>query len=313
MLSGVQITCFAGSYAVALLGELVRLRRPGWLSTAVVIAAVGAGFAAHSAFLYHHAVHAIGAPLSSDRDWFLLAAWLLVLAYAYLTWYRPRVAFGVFLLPLALALIAAGALGASPEPYTRESAGRIWGMIHGTSLVASIFAVTLGFAAGLMYLGQARRLKRKGAPREVVRLPSLEWLERANGHSIVLAAVMMLVGVVSGGVLSRAAAVGATGGLPWHDPLVLSTLVMLAWLVLAVVLGSLWRRAARGRRVALLTLASFLFLAVSLGTALLFGSRHGLPRQGGAIGPSPPSAPTNPPASAEVGPKRATAPAAPLP
>ncbi len=66
-----------------------------------------AGLVAHTAFLYYRAVNAAGAPLSSERDWFLVAAWVLVVVYLYLAVLHPKVPFGLFLLPLALGLIGA--------------------------------------------------------------------------------------------------------------------------------------------------------------------------------------------------------------
>ena len=74
-----------------------------------------------------------GSPLSSEMDWYLLAAWLLVAVYLYLAYYHPKTPFGLFLLPLALGLIGVGAALADREPFAREPASRVWGIIHGTS------------------------------------------------------------------------------------------------------------------------------------------------------------------------------------
>ena len=68
-----------------------------------------------------------GAPLGSERDWYLMAAWVLVAIYLYLMYYRPRTAFGLFLLPLALALIATGRFVAKDEPLALGPAAQTWG------------------------------------------------------------------------------------------------------------------------------------------------------------------------------------------
>ena len=59
-------------------------------------------------------------------------------------------------------------------------------------------AVLLGFAAGVIYLGQGWRLQRKHGPLRGLRLPSLEWLQQANSHAILLAVLMLGIGIVSG-------------------------------------------------------------------------------------------------------------------
>ena len=43
-----------------------------------MLAWAGAGLFAHTVFLYYRAAHTTGVPLSSWRDWYLLAAWTLM-------------------------------------------------------------------------------------------------------------------------------------------------------------------------------------------------------------------------------------------
>ena len=50
---------------------------------------------------------------------------------------------------------------------------------------------------------------------------------------------------------------------------------MLAWLVVAAVFGGLYKPARHGRKVAYLTVASFGFLMLALGTLLLVDTGHG--------------------------------------
>ena len=85
---------------------------------------------------------------------------------------------------------------------------------------------------------------------------------------------MLGVGVLSGMVLNLINVRDEAGRLPWNDPVVLSTWLMFFWLLAAVVLGALYRPARQGRKVAYLTLASFVFLAIMLAAGLLMHSRH---------------------------------------
>jgi ABC-type uncharacterized transport system permease subunit len=271
MLSGVQIICFAASYSIVLALEISRLAFRSGVRGAVMLFFAGAGWIAHTAFLYYR----FSSVLSSSQDWYLLAAWVLVLIYLYLTWFHPRQHFGVFLLPLVLGLIATATWLADPRPLAREPVSEVWGIIHAVSILLATVSVLVGFAAGVMYLNQARRLKGKRTFLPL-RLPSLEWLERTSGRAVVVSTLMMGAGLASGILLN----VGRRDpALPWNDPLVLATLGMFAWLLAASTLGTVYRPARRGRKVAYLTLASFVFLAIALGMGLFLRTEHGRRRE----------------------------------
>ncbi|HIQ22487.1 MAG TPA: hypothetical protein EYH34_14785 [Planctomycetes bacterium] len=274
MLSGVSIICFAGSYILTLALELTRILFRSGIRGALMLICAGAGLFAHTVFLVNRAVAEPGAPLSSKQDWYLVAAWVLVVMYLYLVSYHPRTAFGVFILPLVLGLVAIGAFWADTEPFPREPAARIWSMIHGMSLLMATVAVLVGFVAGLMYLGQARRLKRKLPPRPGLRLPSLEWLQRANSRAIVTAVLFLAIGILSGVVLNLIHSGAAGGTVPLTDPLVLSTVLMFAWLVACVIILAFYKPAREGHRVAYLTVASFLFLVIALAVGLSTETHH---------------------------------------
>ena len=162
---------------------------------AIMLGFAAAGLFAHSIYLYHRALLSPDAPLSSMRDWYLVAAWLLVVVYLYLIYYHPRAAFGLFLLPLVLVLIGAAAWFADDQPFVREKATQFWGLIHAGSILLAVVAVLVGFAAAMMYLHQASRLKRKLPPLRGFWLPSLEWLQRTNSRAVVIAPIMLGIGL----------------------------------------------------------------------------------------------------------------------
>jgi len=293
MLSGVGIICFAASYTVALLLEVSRLLFRSGVRGAVMLGFAGAGLLAHSAFLYYQAAGAVGAPLSSQRDWYLVAAWVLVVVYLYLVYYHPHTAFGLLLLPLVLGLVAAATFFADDQPYARQPASTVWSIIHSASILLGVVSVLIGFTAGLMYLWQARRLKLKLPPGRGLRLPSLEWLQRTNSRAIVVSLLMLAVGMASGIILNLIKHRSRADTLPWHDPLVLGAVLMFAWLLIAVLVGALYKPARAGRKVAYLTLLSFVFLLIVLGLGLLLDTQHrGRPQQ--STLPPGPSAPGGP-------------------
>jgi len=274
MLSGVGVICFAASYAVALVLEISRLLFRSGMRGAVMLGFAAAGLVAHTAYLYYQAVKTPGAPLGSEQDWYMVAAWVLVVVYLYLLFYHPRTSFGLFLLPLVLVLIGVGKFFAKEE-YTRGPASKAWGIIHGASIMLAAVAVLVGFVAGLMYLSQSRRLKHKLPPPRRLRLPSLEWLQRANSRAVVIAVLMLTMGVAAGSILNLMRADSTTGRLPWHDPVVLSTTIMLAWLLFALAAGALYKPARTGRKVAYFTIVSFVVLVIALGVMQFLNTQHG--------------------------------------
>jgi ABC-type uncharacterized transport system permease subunit len=274
MLSNISILCFAASYAVALALEIASLKvriagRRGWL-----LAIVCAGLVAHTLYLWHRAGEMQAAPLASPAEWLLLASWVLAIVYLAATLYVPRASAGLFLVPLALGLIAASLL-ASAEPFAPERANRFWGDVHGSVLLLGTVSVCVGFTAGLMYLLQSYWLKRRRPAPAELRLPSLEWLERINTGALAVSTVLVGIGFASGLVLSQLRHRDEASYMLWADPVVWSLAAMFAWLVAAELFRFAYPAARRGRKVAYLTLASFGFLMIVLASLVMLDSVHG--------------------------------------
>ncbi len=271
MLSGVSIMCFTASYAVALALEVTRFFFRSSVRGMVMIGFAAAGLFAHTVFLWNRAVHATGAPLSSQQDWYLISAWIFMAGYLYVTCWQRKTSMGLFVLPVVFSLIGAAAWFADPRPFDIEPAIEIWGMAHGVSILLSTVVVLVGFLSGLMYLFQAYLLKHKVIASGFFRLPSLEWLQLMNRRAMLVAAPLMGVGVLAGVVLNF---IHQPHQLPWKDPLSLITLIAFAWLVGAGLVSSLYQPMRHSRKVAYLTLLSFLVLAAMLGVGLFAGTQH---------------------------------------
>ena len=284
MLTGISLTCFAASYAVSFVAEVTRLFFRAPVRLLVIVGFAAGGLLAHSLFLINQArtESAAGlnaAPLSSWFDWCLLAAWLLAVVYLVLLLRRSDNAVGVFLLPLVLALIGVSWLLRDEPSFPRDEAIGYWRWIHGIALLLGTVAVTFGFAAGLMYLAQSYRLKHKLPPRPGFKLPSLEWLQRCNQVLMLTSTLFLVVGLLAGIIMNA----GQQGGtVSWTGPVVLSSSVLCAWLIAASLFEAFYKPARQGRKVAYLTLASFIFLALALGF-VLFGD-HASPKPAGAAG-----------------------------
>ncbi len=277
MLSGISIVCFAASYAIAFVLEVVRLRRRSswvYVSLAVVTAA---GVLAHTLYLVNTRIGGSALPIST-ADWLVWAAWVLAIVYFTTIFYLPRTPTGLALLPIVLGLILSSKF-ASTVPMATEQSFKVLGTFHGLALLFGTVTVSVGFLAGLMYLLQSYALKNTRSPANRLRLPSLEWLERVNSRSLGLSAVLIALGFASGLVLTIATHRGDVRYVLWTDPVVLSLAVMLVWLVGAEVFRLVYPAARRGRKVAYLTLASFVFLVIALASFTLLDTVHATSRK----------------------------------
>ena len=274
MLSGIHVFCFFATCAIVVLGlEISRLffRMPVRLVVMLGIAAVG--FIAQTLYLGHRAWTAT-LPLSTWHDWFLVAAWILMAAYLGWTFSRPQTMVGVFLLPVVIGLMLVAAVAPRAALFHRDHAQLAWGIAHGLMLLLGTVTVSLGFVAGIMYLVQCWRLKHHVSPQAGLKLPSLEWLQAVNKQSLIFSSFFIALGLVAGIVLNTIKARGQGAALPWSDSVVISSAILLVWLLIATAFEWLYKPAQQGRKVAYLTVASFVFLAFVMAMLVAGGSKH---------------------------------------
>lgn len=276
---GVQVFCFAASYTVTLALEVTRLFFRASMRMVVATGFATAGLLAHTLYLFSEARRASGTegepPLSSWHHWCLLAAWVLVATYLAMAVTRPRNALGLFILPLVFVLIGvAWWFPSLRSPFPRTQAFHYWSIVHGVALLLGTVVVMLGFVAGLMYLVQSYRLKHKLAPRQGLQLPSLEWLQRMNEDSFVLSSCLLAAGLVSGVVMNMIRHAQDAPALPWTDPVMWTSGALFLWLVAASVFNLVYKPARQGRKVAYLTVASFIFLGFALGVVWFAPNDH---------------------------------------
>jgi ABC-type transport system involved in cytochrome c biogenesis permease subunit len=259
----VTLFCFAASYASALILDVLHQK---WARPALRLLAVGFGAAGLLAHTIYLAVQR--PPLAWQFGWMLFLAWILAIVYLYRAVHYPRLAWGIFMLPLVLGLVVLAAAFGQPLEETESVPAslslqddRFWGIIHAGFLLCAAVGMCVGFLASLMYLFQARRLRAKVPPGQGLRLLSLERLEEMNRRAITLAFPLLTVGMLLGAALMSRVA----GSLAWTDPRVISTGVL--WVVFAVLLQLRYGRHLRGRQVALGTIAAFALLIVCLALA----------------------------------------------
>ncbi len=269
MIGHITIICFASSYLTAFGLEITRMFFRSGVRGAAMLGFAGVGLLMHTLFLVNWWISEGQAPLSSEFDWCLVAAWILVVIYFILVFYHPRNPIGLFCLPLILGFIAVAWFWASQEPFPKAQGTRWWQVAHGGSLLLGTVAVTVGFVSGLMYLLQAYRLKHKLPPRRGFELPSLEWLSQVSERAIVFSVILLLCGFGSGLMLSKL----AHNAVSWSDPVVWSSSLLAAWMAVVAVFNFAYKASRQGRKVAYLTIATFVFLVWTL-ASLLVGHDH---------------------------------------
>jgi ABC-type transport system involved in cytochrome c biogenesis permease subunit len=196
----------------------------------------------------------------------LLLAWVLALFYLWGTVHHAKQAWAVFVLPVVILLVGLSLLLVTASPDATRftvpewtAADRYWGAAHGMLILLASVGVSVGFLASVMYLIQARRLRRKVAPDSVVPMLSLERLEAMNRRALNWSFPMLTAGLLLGSVLLPQA---YSFGDNWLSLKVLSTAGL--WLVFLVLLYLRYGAHVPARRLALLSIVAFGLLLVAL-------------------------------------------------
>src|SRR3954463_1169598 len=104
-----SVLCFAGTYALALLSELARFVVRGAARWYLTVGLTALGWAVQTAYLANLARAQHKVPVTTPFESVMVLSWIVALIGLYLMVHSPRrVAVGVFVLPLVLALVVAG-------------------------------------------------------------------------------------------------------------------------------------------------------------------------------------------------------------
>lgn len=261
----ISVVCFAASYAVALVAELLRLLKPeGKALRWLVIGCTGAGLLAHTLYLAARWTPSVGEGRS-----LLWLAWIVAFLGLYGALHYRRVAWVVFVLPVVLALIglASGLPGTQGLPEDIRPSDRWLITAHIALLVLGGVGVCVSFVASVMYLVQSWRLRHKQALGDGLRLLSLERLERMIRHGVAWAFPLWTAGVLMGAIL-----LWQRREWTWFDPKVLSGAFLVV--VFVLLLDLRYRQHERGRRFAWGAILAFVLLLVALSIDTFAPSWH---------------------------------------
>lgn len=203
-------------------------------------------------------------PLASSSGSLLFLALILAIFSLYGSLHHPRLAWGLFVLPLVVGLVILATLSPPPQQESGTAwawlQGRtFWGAVHGILVLLAAVGVCIGFLASLMYFVQLYRLRSKMAPGAGMKLMSLERLETMNRRAILWAFPLLTAGLLVGVAMQIQSGDFLQG---WSSPKIASALGL--WFVFAVLLYLRYGVNARGRQVALLTMVAFVVLMMVL-------------------------------------------------
>jgi ABC-type transport system involved in cytochrome c biogenesis permease subunit len=260
-LERVTVFCFAASYAVALTLEVWHLLRPRPILRYLSIGFGAAGLLAQAIYVMVQPL-----PLIAPAGSLYFLGLILAVFYLYGSVHHHRLAWGLFVLPLVLGLVALARFAPPPEHpeslatwWSLLRGERFWGTIHGVLLLLAAVGISVGFVASLMYFVQSYRLRAKLAPAAGMKMLSLERIEDMNRRAILWAFPLLTAGMLVGMAL-----LVQQGSIlfAWNSPRILSTLGL--WVVFAILVYLRYGAHARGRQVALLTIIVFVLLLATL-------------------------------------------------
>jgi len=268
---GITRFCFAASYTVALIAEIVQLFRPRWVPRWLARFFGTAGLFAHSVFLVMHQPSP-----ASPQGSLLLLAWVVAIFYLYGSLHYRRVVWGVFVLPVVLILLALAEavmhLGPGDPVFAEVSwfsGERFWGNVHGTLMLLAAVGVSVAFVASVMYLIQAARLRNKSITMGGMRLLNLERLETMNRRAVNWAFPLWSAGLLLGVYLLRGSDASAS---EWATLKIVSTAGL--WVVFLLLMYLRYGVHLPGRRLALLSMMAFGLMLVT------FAASHPLLQEG---------------------------------
>jgi ABC-type transport system involved in cytochrome c biogenesis permease subunit len=253
----ITVMCFAASYGVALVMEILLLLRPRPIYRWIAFGFGAAGILAHALYLGWQAI-----PLKSPSGSLLLLAFILAVFYLYGSLHHRGFAWGTFVLPIVLVLVLLALPGSASFSDDR---GSILGQLlthdfwpagtHAVLFLLSGVGVCVGFIASLMYFVQLYRLRKKVMPTSGgVRFMSLERLEAMNRRAILWAFPFLTVGLLVS-IFTQLQYGSMQGAKLW------STLAL--WVVFAILLYLRYAAHVRGRSAALWTIFAFALMLLS--------------------------------------------------
>ena len=228
-----------------------------------------AGFVFHTAAMVKRGLVGSKCPIYNLFEATVFVLWTLLAAYLVLgLWKRWRF-LAAFASPV---LFGAGVFALMPAldpPHTgRMVLTGVGPSLHATLSLLSYGAFGLSALSGVVFLVQERDLKRRRLRAILSLLPPMDRLERVVGGAMAAGFGLLTLGLVTGFVGLK----HLDGRGHFQDPKVLWSVGV--WILYGVVMYLRWRKAHRGRRLALAAAGSFAFVLLTFWGTNLMSTIH---------------------------------------
>jgi ABC-type uncharacterized transport system permease subunit len=195
----------------------------------------------------------------------MFIGWAVVLIYL-IVGGAFRVSFlGAFAIPLVVALGAVALILAPDRTRDWGAFKSPWLGMHASLSLVAYGAFALACITGLMYLIQERQLKTHKLYPLFHRLPPIESLDLINYRLLLAGFLLLTLGIGFGFVLGLAFAKSDPPKTAWS---------FLVWAVYTTLLGARMMQRVRGRKVALVSVISFLLLMATFPVVNQFSTEH---------------------------------------
>ena len=198
----------------------------------------------------------IGIPWRNLKEAMAFFAWSIILLFLIYEQRFKLAVTGAFVVPIALVLmIFAATLDKTVNPLPPALQSH-WLGLHTSVSFLGYAAFVITFACGLMYLIQERQLKLKRLGAIFHRLPPLDVMDTISYRALSIGWPLFTLGMITGSIWAESAW-GTYWG--WQPKETASLLVWVLYLAVLHLRTIGWR----GRKMAWLSIAGFLFVLVS--------------------------------------------------
>jgi ABC-type transport system involved in cytochrome c biogenesis permease subunit len=185
--------------------------------------------------------------------------WLLALSYIYLELTADERAMGVFIMPIAVALMVIPAIDPGVE-RADPILDSPWFWVHTSSLLFAYASFALAGVLGLTYVLQFKEIKKKHLGFFYTRLPSLQTVDVMNSRAVTVGWVFMTIGLVVGFIWATQARAAAPydvrlQAFSFADPKIF--VAVLAWAVYSFAVVARSTMGWHGRKAAWLSATGF--------------------------------------------------------
>lgn len=139
-------------------------------------------------------------PYTTSYEVAMFLAWFMVVIYFLTEWKYKIKDLGAFVIPLVFFVMLISVFLSKEAGLVPESEVRFWLTIHRTLSLIGYAALSIAFAAGIMYLIQEHQVKTKKLGIMYFRMPSLEVLDDLNFKVITIGFPLFTLGFMTGSI-----------------------------------------------------------------------------------------------------------------